>query len=92
MKIRLMKKVEGEWYKDGEFSEKYFEQLVRAYDQASRYADDVKIEIIDNDRVTCGECAHLYVRGMQGFCPYVNGGLNADDYCSRAKRKEAKHE
>lgn len=92
MKIRLMKKIEGEWYEDGNFSEQYFEQLVRAYDQARGYADEVKIEIIDTDKITCGDCAHLYVKGMQGFCPYMNGWINVNDYCSRAMRKEADDE
>lgn len=87
MAIRLMKKIDGKWYEEGVFTEKYQSQLLSAYRSVAQYADDVRLETV-SDLIRCGECAHLYVKGMGGFCPYMNGTLTTLDYCSKAKRKE----
>ena len=45
MKFTLLKKLDGEWYCHGCYSDNNVETLCMAYREVTAYADDVKIEV-----------------------------------------------
>lgn len=84
MEFKLMKQVDGDWYKYGTYTEKNITTLCQAYVTCAKSADDVKIEV---DQLTCADCKYLEVKEMAGMCKYMVGIRNPNDYCCRGERR-----
>lgn len=49
MMFVLRKMIDGEWYVQGRYTEHNIETLCRAYGEVSRYAEDVKVDVITGE-------------------------------------------
>lgn len=49
MKFTLYKKLDGEWYRHGSYTDGNVETLCMAYREVTAYADDVKIKVERED-------------------------------------------
>lgn len=38
--------------------------------------------------VRCKDCTNKYLKGMNMYCPHMNGPLRVNDYCNYGKRGE----